>query len=57
MSSYQDFRPRNPRRGPTYGLGSGYHAVDKARYSSPPRIRYDPVTHEVPVISIRTIVS
>ncbi|TGZ77757.1 hypothetical protein EX30DRAFT_351587 [Ascodesmis nigricans] len=32
MSSYQDFRPRNTRRNPTYGMGSGYHAADKARY-------------------------
>lgn len=24
--------PRNTRRNPTWGLGSGYHAVDKARY-------------------------
>lgn len=23
---------RNGRRNPTWGLGSGYHAVDKARY-------------------------
>ena len=23
-----------PRRNPTWGLGSGYHAVDKARYVS-----------------------
>ena len=25
--------PRNARRNPTWGLGSGYHAADKARYS------------------------
>ncbi|KAI5787154.1 hypothetical protein EDC01DRAFT_660756 [Geopyxis carbonaria] len=30
--SYNEFRPRNSRRAPTWGLGSGYHAEDKARY-------------------------
>lgn len=31
--SYHDYRSRTVgRRAPTYGLGSGYHAVDKARY-------------------------
>lgn len=26
---------RNYRRNPTWGLGSGYHAIDKARYVHP----------------------
>ncbi|OAP64693.1 hypothetical protein AYL99_00665 [Fonsecaea erecta] len=26
------FNHRHPRRNPTWGLGSGYHAIDKARY-------------------------
>ncbi|KAL7275332.1 hypothetical protein RUND412_001734 [Rhizina undulata] len=27
-----EYRYRNTRRNPTWGLGSGYHAIDKARY-------------------------
>ncbi|KAI5852270.1 hypothetical protein BZA05DRAFT_397378 [Tricharina praecox] len=30
--AYGEFRPRTQRRAPAWGLGSGYHAVDKARY-------------------------
>ncbi|KAF2010713.1 hypothetical protein BU24DRAFT_426928 [Aaosphaeria arxii CBS 175.79] len=32
QSHQQHNRGRNYRRNPTWGLGSGYHAVDKARY-------------------------
>lgn len=32
---------RQNRRNPTWGLGSGYHAVDKARYAASLITRHD----------------
>ena len=31
-AQYHSHGPRQQRRNPTWGLGSGYHAIDKARY-------------------------
>ena len=47
--NHHQFRSRtNQRRNPTWGLGSGYHAVDKARYD-PDNQRKDHIADTYPI--------